>query len=221
MVNKLLSVVASFVLITLTPLANSVPWDPSVDGLHNPGENGVEIFTLTDTDGISDDLTGTLLIERAGYAEKTIFGIYDIATMDMLEIFSGSDAPGGIFPTSKTISWDNSGQVSIAGSVGVSIDSSRFGFYITTPQNNGYTYYSEAAKNPDNGIDHLLTYHMNGLDGFDYLLAWEDLYGGGDQDFNDIIVGVKDVSAIPLPTAVWLFGSGLIGLVGMARRKKV
>jgi len=27
-------------------------------------------------------------------------------------------------------------------------------------------------------------------------------------------------SAIPIPAAVWLFGSGLLGLVGMARRKK-
>jgi len=28
-----------------------------------------------------------------------------------------------------------------------------------------------------------------------------------------------DVSAIPVPAAVWLFGSGLIGLLGIARRK--
>jgi len=28
------------------------------------------------------------------------------------------------------------------------------------------------------------------------------------------------VSAVPVPAAVWLFGSGLIGLVGVARRKK-
>lgn len=28
-------------------------------------------------------------------------------------------------------------------------------------------------------------------------------------------------SAVPVPAAVWLFGSGLLGLVGMARRKKV
>ena len=27
--------------------------------------------------------------------------------------------------------------------------------------------------------------------------------------------------AVPVPAAVWLFGSGLIGLVGFARRKKV
>ena len=29
-----------------------------------------------------------------------------------------------------------------------------------------------------------------------------------------------DVSAVPVPAAAWLFGSGLIGLVGFARRKK-
>ncbi len=29
------------------------------------------------------------------------------------------------------------------------------------------------------------------------------------------------VSAVPVPTAAWLFGSGLLGLVGVARRKKV
>jgi hypothetical protein len=28
-----------------------------------------------------------------------------------------------------------------------------------------------------------------------------------------------DVAAVPLPAAVWLFGSGLLGLIGMARRK--
>ena len=31
---------------------------------------------------------------------------------------------------------------------------------------------------------------------------------------------VTDVSAVPVPAAVWLFGSGLLGLVGVARRKK-
>ena len=30
-----------------------------------------------------------------------------------------------------------------------------------------------------------------------------------------------DVSAVPVPAAVWLFGSGLLGLIGVARRKKV
>lgn len=31
--------------------------------------------------------------------------------------------------------------------------------------------------------------------------------------------GIYMISAVPLPAAVWLFGSGLAGLVGMARRE--
>ena len=29
-----------------------------------------------------------------------------------------------------------------------------------------------------------------------------------------------DVQTVPVPAAVWLFGSGLLGLIGMARRKQ-
>lgn len=32
---------------------------------------------------------------------------------------------------------------------------------------------------------------------------------------------VADLSAVPVPAAVWLFGSGLLGLVGISRRRKV
>lgn len=31
---------------------------------------------------------------------------------------------------------------------------------------------------------------------------------------------IQDLSAVPVPAAVWLFGSGLLGLIGVARRKK-
>jgi hypothetical protein len=37
---------------------------------------------------------------------------------------------------------------------------------------------------------------------------------------NVIEVDVQVVPAVPVPAAAWLFGSGLLGLVGVARRKK-
>ena len=36
---------------------------------------------------------------------------------------------------------------------------------------------------------------------------------------NDIIEGQAPLAAVPVPASIWLFGSGLIGLVGVSRRK--
>jgi len=42
---------------------------------------------------------------------------------------------------------------------------------------------------------------------------------GVDAYFDNVTI-TTDVSAVPVPAAVWLFGSGLLGLIGVARRKK-
>ena len=51
-----------------------------------------------------------------------------------------------------------------------------------------------------------------------------DLIAGGYASFDNLVIAASnvagDVSAVPIPAAVWLFGSGLIGLIGIARRKK-
>jgi len=43
--------------------------------------------------------------------------------------------------------------------------------------------------------------------------------GSTGNTFNDG-TGSWNVSPVPVPAAVWLFGSGLLGLIGIARRKK-
>lgn len=44
-------------------------------------------------------------------------------------------------------------------------------------------------------------------------------YNGKTNNFYGWAVHTGDVSAVPVPATVWLFGSGVIGLIGIARRK--
>ena len=57
--------------------------------------------------------------------------------------------------------------------------------------------------------------------------AWNFLFDVGNQSVSTKIgtlnvwaVHSGDVGIVPVPAAVWLFGSGLIGLIGVARSKK-
>ncbi|GMQ83858.1 MAG: hypothetical protein BMS9Abin06_0602 [Gammaproteobacteria bacterium] len=40
------------------------------------------------------------------------------------------------------------------------------------------------------------------------------------QSIAGLNLGLSDAAVVPVPAAVWLFGSGLVGLVGIARRRK-
>ncbi len=73
----------------------------------------------------------------------------------------------------------------------------------------------------------------NGTGFSDFLLGTVDLSTFASTDlvqFRTIITGavdgqeqlflIQETAVVPVPAAVWLFGSGLLGLVGVARRKK-
>ena len=50
-----------------------------------------------------------------------------------------------------------------------------------------------------------------------YVVGFGD--GADDHDYDDLVIAVK-ANPVPIPAAVWLLGSGLLGLVGIRRRKK-
>ncbi|MGB5259912.1 MAG: VPLPA-CTERM sorting domain-containing protein [Gammaproteobacteria bacterium] len=71
-----------------------------------------------------------------------------------------------------------------------------------------YTWNTTLGPNVDGGVTLQLKASCGPVDGC------------GTDIFFDNITITTDVNAIPIPAAVWLFGSGLVGLIGVARRKK-
>jgi PKD repeat protein len=159
-------------------------------------ESGRDFVTLTSPDA---NLVAFILLESAGFANENVFGIYSAYDpQQKLQLFSGSDSP-----TDTTIVQFNAtdgnaenlqtGQTAKIGKF--------FGFYLTTPQNGGITYYTDLTRNPDSS-EHGLIFNTSGFAGViendpDTVIAFEDFLGLGDRDYNDMVVGI--INAVPLP----------------------
>ena len=94
----------------------------------------------------------------------------------------------------------------------------------------GYMYYRNGvtSSSPSPFTNVQSGAYWSGTDGPSIFMdAWFFTLSDGYQDWDledhnlyAWAVRAGDVAPVPVPAAVWLFGSGLVGLVGMARRKK-
>jgi hypothetical protein len=179
----------------------------------------------------------TILLELAGNANTNTFGIYDLSNpANRLTIFAGGDSAGTDAIIRLTSMGNGDWRVTVAGNLptaNITVHQASFGFYLGTAAHGDF--FSQTARNGD-GLDHMYAYQgtntqfLSGplagsiFQSNDYILAWEDLPASlSDRDYQDFVVDVLNVNPlpVPIPSALWLAASGLIGLFGIGRRKQM
>ncbi len=208
----------AIMLSTLAPLTLAAPTLCQISaGATCLEDTGDEVFEINDTDGTIDTITTFTIDRNAGFTND--FGFYDTDdSSNRLSIFSGVSS----ILDAETITWDGLGYAVLGGAAAIFGSGAEFGVY--SENSGGNTWFSQAALNAD-GLDHWLTFSTLGatpglLGVMNITFALDDQFGGGDQDFNDLVAGCIDCQAIggpgieqvPIPSSLVLMGLGVMVL---------
>jgi hypothetical protein len=170
----------------------------------------------------------TLVVEYAGFSAINKFGIWfgtdpsNVVTYELLLGPATSNTAAGVFIGNGTLSvFAASSDCGIRVGCGYFtnslINASMFGFYFQT--GNGSRVYSLDALNTNNEA-RFLSYQAGQTT--NWAFAYEDIAfaNGSDRDYNDMVVKVESVFAVPEPSTWALMLAGLAAL-GFALRRRM
>jgi len=172
------------------------------------------------------------------WGDWTVYEIDDggVTYQNSACIYDGADIASGVCDSSNIVSFEfndnlvenwssDAGFLNLGLADGTALDAIVLGF-------ENLAGFEDPSTGVGTDIWVTLLFEADLFDGYDpnglpQSISLDKYVGGGgefEQDDNSgyaqFRVDAVSVSAVPVPAAVWLFGSGLLGLVGVARRKK-
>jgi hypothetical protein len=157
---------------------------------------------------------GNNLIQTGGTATCLGAGVGNVQCESIVNSINGTDAfPNGAQRSNSALSFDGR-----RGDVNERLrlwDAEEGEQYTTTPAATQGMVFGGVGFGP--GVDAILTYNLFG---------WGQAGSTTNSQFNSIyqaqgVFAVVEAPEIPVPAAAWLMGSGLVGLAGIARRRKM
>lgn len=152
----------------------------------------------------------TLYAEFAAYRDENNLSYYEVGSSTYNLIFDGPDGGNGYLEPPLPYMEFSAG--------------CEFGLSMFTPEN--HRYFTETSKNPD-GEQHGIVYE-NLDDPCMYLIGFENLYGAGDRDYNDMVFSLRlktpeqVIPEVPFGTILSVLGmfTAFIGFVKFKRFKR-